>query len=145
MDELVTIAAALGDKNRLRIVNSLLPGELCVCQILELLGIAPSTASQHLTVLRGAGLVESRKQGRWMYYRLAGSGSSPLVQATLRLVRALLGTDAEGLADAKRLSSICSIEPEVLCCNQRNSRCCSPSPGRKSGRGTAGTQPRRTR
>ena len=45
--------------------------ELCVCQIVELLGLAPSTVSKHLAILKQARLVDSRKEGRWMFYRLA--------------------------------------------------------------------------
>jgi len=46
-------------------------GELCACQIIEMLGLAPSTVSKHMSILRQAGLVETRKEGRWIYYRLA--------------------------------------------------------------------------
>jgi DNA-binding transcriptional ArsR family regulator len=45
-------------------------GELCVCQIIELLGLVPSTVSKHMSILKQAGLVENRKEARWMYYRL---------------------------------------------------------------------------
>ena len=45
--------------------------ELCVCQVIELLGLAPSTVSKHLSILKHARLIDGRKHGRWMYYRLA--------------------------------------------------------------------------
>ena len=46
-------------------------GELCACQITELFGLAPSTMSKHLSILYQAGLVDSRKEGRWIYFRVA--------------------------------------------------------------------------
>ena len=46
-------------------------GEMCVCEIVEVLGCDQSTVSKHLTLLKGAGLVEDRREGTWVYYRLA--------------------------------------------------------------------------
>jgi len=64
---------ALADETRLRIMNLLLAGEeLCVCDIMAVLGLPQSTVSRHLGVLRNADLVADRCQGIWMYYRLVG-------------------------------------------------------------------------
>ena len=57
------IAKALSEKSSDR--------ELCLCQLIDLLGLAPSTVSKHMTVLQQAGLVQRLKQGRWHFYRLA--------------------------------------------------------------------------
>ena len=65
MHELTTIARALDNESRLRILMSLQAGELCLCQLIELLGLAPSTVSKHVELLRVAGLVDRRKDGRW--------------------------------------------------------------------------------
>jgi ArsR family transcriptional regulator len=62
---------ALGDETRVRIVALLSHGELCVCHIEEALGLQQSTTSRQLGVLRAAGVVESRRQKSWVYYRLA--------------------------------------------------------------------------
>ena len=62
---------ALGDETRLRIVALLSHGELCVCHIEAALGLPQPTASRHLGILRAAGVVDTRRQGTWMYYRLA--------------------------------------------------------------------------
>src|SRR5580765_3862575 len=70
MRELMRITKALADENRVRVLLALRNGELCACQITELFGLAPSTMSKHLSVLYQAGLVESRKEGRWIYFRL---------------------------------------------------------------------------
>lgn len=71
MTSTVRVTKALGDVQRLRILSLLERGELCVCQIIEVLGLAPSTVSKHLSLLSAAGLLEMRKEGRWAYYRLA--------------------------------------------------------------------------
>jgi ArsR family transcriptional regulator, arsenate/arsenite/antimonite-responsive transcriptional repressor len=61
---------ALGDETRLRIVALLSHGELCVCHLQEALGLSQSNVSRHLSVLRAAGVVEDRRDGTWVYYRL---------------------------------------------------------------------------
>jgi ArsR family transcriptional regulator, arsenate/arsenite/antimonite-responsive transcriptional repressor len=61
---------ALADETRLRMVALLSHGDLCVCHVEEALGLPQSTASRQLAILKSAGLVESRRQGTWMYYGL---------------------------------------------------------------------------
>lgn len=63
--------SALADKTRLRLLNLLLEGELCVCDLMRVLKEPQSKISRHLGYLRRAGLVEARRQGFWMYYRLS--------------------------------------------------------------------------
>jgi ArsR family transcriptional regulator len=62
---------AFSDRTRLRILSMLRQGELCVCEIVDVLGVPQPKASRHLAYLRRAGLVEARREGLWMYYRLA--------------------------------------------------------------------------
>jgi ArsR family transcriptional regulator, arsenate/arsenite/antimonite-responsive transcriptional repressor len=62
---------AFSDPTRLRILNLLLPGELCVCEIVGKLRIPQPTASRHLAYLKKAGLVEARRDGLWIHYKLA--------------------------------------------------------------------------
>jgi ArsR family transcriptional regulator len=62
---------ALADETRLRILNLLVRGELCVCDIMAVLDIGQSKASRHLAYLRNVGLVDDRRKGVWMYYSLA--------------------------------------------------------------------------
>ena len=62
---------AFSDRTRLRILNLLLRGELCVCDIVNTLRIPQPTASRHLSYLKKAGLVESRRDGVWIHYKLA--------------------------------------------------------------------------
>lgn len=65
------IFGALADPTRLRIMNLLQEGELCVCDVMSVLREPQSKVSRHLAYLRKAGAVEARKQGLWMYYRIA--------------------------------------------------------------------------
>lgn len=62
---------ALGDETRLRIVALLTHGELCVCHFQEALGLSQPNVSRHLGILRAAGVVETRRDGNWIHYRLA--------------------------------------------------------------------------
>ena len=66
----VTLFKALADTNRLMIVDMLSCGELCACKILERLGITQPTLSHHMKILCDCGLVDGRKEGKWMYYSL---------------------------------------------------------------------------
>lgn len=87
------ITRALADENRVRAVMALNGGELCVCQVIALLGLAPSTVSKHMQILRQARLVESRKDGRWIYYRLAGEDAPEAAQAAVEWVRSHAAAD----------------------------------------------------
>ena len=82
---------ALGDENRLRIVALLTHGELCVCHLQEALGLSQPAVSRHLAVLRAADVVEDRRKGSWVYYRLKRQ-PDPARQRHLRaLVRSFSG------------------------------------------------------
>jgi len=112
MQELLSITNALDNAHRLRIVSSLRGGELCLCQLVEFLQLAPSTVSRHVELLRRAGLVEMRKDGRWHYYRLAGRGASPAVRETLRWIARTLEHQGPAAEDAARLAAVRRMAPE---------------------------------
>jgi ArsR family transcriptional regulator len=61
---------ALSDETRLRMVNLLLERELCVCEVMEVIGSTQSKTSRHLAYLKNAGLTKSRREGLWMHYSL---------------------------------------------------------------------------
>jgi ArsR family transcriptional regulator len=82
---------ALADEDRVRIVALLTHGELCVCHIEEALGQAQPSVSRHLAMLRAASVVESRRDGNWVYYRLA-TQTDPDCR---RQLRALVGAFAK--------------------------------------------------
>lgn len=70
MENKVDVFKALGDANRVRILCMLNSRDLCVCEINSVLNVSMSTISSHLKILRNAGLVTSRKDGRWIFYSL---------------------------------------------------------------------------
>jgi DNA-binding transcriptional ArsR family regulator len=114
------VTKALADANRTRVLMFLGGGELCVCQIMEALQLAPSTVSRHLNVLHRAGLVESRKQGRWIYYRLPGRGGPSCVRGALRWLRQALADDGQVARDAKKVKAVCRMSKDQLCCRYRS-------------------------
>jgi ArsR family transcriptional regulator, arsenate/arsenite/antimonite-responsive transcriptional repressor len=118
MREFMNITKALADENRVRTILALRKGELCVCQITELFGLAPSTVSKHLSILYQAGLVESRKDGRWIYYRLPAKGTPPTVRRALEWVTRSLASSPRIAGDAVRLEMILNMDPVELCKRQ---------------------------
>ena len=118
MREFMNITKALADENRVRMLLALTQGELCVCQITELFGLAPSTVSKHLSILYQAGLAESRKEGRWIYYRLPGKAAPAPVRRAIDWVRQSVDGTKEAAEDAERLKKILGIDPVELCKKQ---------------------------
>lgn len=81
MNKPLNAMKALSDRNRLRVVAALMNHEeLCACHILELLEVTGATASRHMGLLIRAGLVQSRKAGRWVHYRLTADFPALLFQ-----------------------------------------------------------------
>lgn len=112
VQQFLAITKALSDESRLRVLLGLRESELCLCQIVEVLGLAPSTVSRHLNLLRQAGLVDMRKDGRWRFYRLAGDDAPLVVQETIGWVLRSLEREDAILADAVRLSAIRADDPK---------------------------------
>jgi len=87
---LVTLLQALGDRTRLRLLNLMAAGEVCVCFFVEVLGEPQPKISRHLATLRHAGLVAARRQGKWMHYALtplANPEEAQVVASTLAVLR----------------------------------------------------------
>jgi arsenate reductase/ArsR family transcriptional regulator len=106
---------AVGDPTRTRILKLLEAGGLCVCQVQAVLGLAPSTVSKHLTILKLAGLVEDRRDGKWIEYRLPDESRNPHARPVLGLLHGPLDRDPAVLADRKRLREIKAIPMTELC------------------------------
>jgi len=121
MRDLIAVIKALADENRVRILWAVQGRELCVCQIVELLGLAQSTVSKHVSILHQARLVEGRKEGRWMFYRAADKDSPVEAREIAAVVSKLLASNPETVADAKRLKQIMKIDRDELC--RRQNRC----------------------
>ena len=106
MRDFLPITKALSDETRLRVLMALRQGELCLCQLVDLLELAPSTVSKHIGLLQQAGLVERRKDGRWRFYRLADDHLPPATEQALVWVTESLAEDAAVRADQQRLIEI---------------------------------------
>jgi len=120
MRNLINITKALSDNNRVRALMMLGHGELCVCQLIQMLGLAPSTVSKHMSILYQAGLVDARKQGRWNYYRLADGDAPEYVLEAIKWVRDSVGKDKRIARDAKQVRRVCRMDRQELCgCYER--------------------------
>jgi len=96
IDQLEAVFKALADKTRLRILALLGNNEVCVCHIHDTLGLPQPTASRHLAYLRKSGLVDARRDGVWMHYRVAPS-LDPMVKKVIgAAIAALLEIPATG-------------------------------------------------
>ncbi len=112
------LTKALADENRIRVLMALRGGELCACQITELFGLAPSTMSKHLSVLYQAGLVESRKEGRWIYFRLADGQAPAGVKRAMRWIAEAARDEDRVREDELKLKKILKVDPSELCKRQ---------------------------
>jgi ArsR family transcriptional regulator len=113
-----TLFKALADATRLRILGLLLTGEVCVCHIHESLKITQPKASRHLAYLRRSGLVETRRDGLWVNYRMAAL-PDPVLAAIGDAVRHALAHMDIVHRDAERL--------------RKKTGCCVPAPGEVAG------------
>ena len=112
LDTAVTIARAVGHPARLRTVAMLRSGELCVCQITEVLGLAPSTVSAHLKELRRSGLTVERKDGKWVW---VGLSEDPVARSWVETSLAAVAGDPQLAADARLVAELRALSVEDLC------------------------------
>ena len=105
MKSFAPVFKALSDDSRLRIINLLFySGELCVCDIEEVMGFTQPKVSRHLAYLRKAGLVDDRKKGLWMLYSIAKPRNEGH-RKVLDFLADILRSDAVARKDAERLAS----------------------------------------
>ena len=115
IEQFEMVVKAAGDASRIRILKMLEEGELCVCQITAVLDLAPATVSKHLSVLRSAGLVLQRREGRWIHYRLADRFLNPHAEKVLALVGDSLIGDGTVERDRTRLAKVREMAVDDLC------------------------------
>jgi ArsR family transcriptional regulator, arsenate/arsenite/antimonite-responsive transcriptional repressor len=130
LDSMAALFQALGDATRLRILGLLLSGEVCVCHIHESLHIPQPKASRHLAYLRRAGLVGTRRDGLWVFYRLTAS-SDPALGIIRQAVSHALAEVETIRRDTGRL--------------QKKTGCCTPLPAADRPSVLAERSPRRRR
>ncbi len=116
------VMKAAADPTRVRILKMLEPGELCVCQIIAVLALSPSTVSKHLFLLKSAGLVNDRKEKKWVHYSLDRESDDPYVAGILRGLSTWLDRDPVIARDRARLGgakkdlgpgTVCKALPRV--------------------------------
>jgi len=124
VEQTLNIAKALADGSRMRVIAALMSrDELCVCQITELLHLAPATVSRHMAILQNARLVQSRKEGRWVFYRLTAAIPGLLHQ----WLSDELADSEEIQLDRRSLQTILACDPDDLCRQQKNRKGCRQS------------------
>lgn len=125
MNYLSAIFKSLSDDNRLRIISALMQhNELCSFHLIELIGVSPSSISKHMAILIDAGLVASRKKGRWVYYRLNRHKSA--IDSLLTWIEIQLTYNKVAQKDGQHLAKLVDYQPEDLCRKQRGESCCPP-------------------
>jgi DNA-binding transcriptional ArsR family regulator len=112
LDDLVRLAKGLAHGARMRVLAMLASGELCVCQVVAVLDLAPSTVSKHLSVLERGGLVKERREGKLAFYRLADDGPAA---SLLPPLLGLLEDDPAIRADRAVVTRLRRVPVEVLC------------------------------
>src|SRR5262252_7746175 len=110
--DLEKVFKALADRTRLRLLNLMAAGEVCVCYFVEVLGTNQPKISRHLAYLRRAGIVAARREGKWMHYRIV-QPADRFAASVLADVQRWLADDAQMQADQKRLLKMCSAAPPV--------------------------------
>ena len=103
---LTRLFRALGDETRLRIVALLSHGELCVCHIESALDLNQSTASRQLGILKASGVVDSRREGTWVYYRLTAQ-EHEIVASALEVLTKAFGAERALRTDHAKLRKSC--------------------------------------
>lgn len=115
VQDLVNVAKSLSDPNRVRIVEALRQGELCVCELCDALDLNQSTLSTHLQVIRAAGIVRSRKEGKWSYYALTPEAVT-MIDTWFRPFQSAIRRDAPLVRDRKRLKQRLELRQSGICC-----------------------------
>ena len=100
------IFKALSDKSRLRIIKMLQQKQLCVCEITEILQLAASTVSNHLSILAEAGFIIGEKDGKWINYRINANPADTSLASILMYLNMVLNDDETIKSDGKIISSV---------------------------------------
>jgi DNA-binding transcriptional ArsR family regulator len=126
------VMKTVADPTRVRILKLLEKGEMCVCQVIAILEFNQSTISKHLFLLKMAGLVSERKQGKWVHYSLGGPDGSPYAKKMIKALRGWLNDDPIIERDRKREAVARAVGPIKICergmtLPRRSDACCPPA------------------
>lgn len=112
LDKQSEIYKALSEPNRIRIIKMLQEKSLCVCEITEILKLAASTVSKHLSVLKGAGLIIDEKDNKWINYKINPNPEDPGVISALFSVKLLMEDDEIIRKDREMIKT---VDRELIC------------------------------
>jgi ArsR family transcriptional regulator, arsenate/arsenite/antimonite-responsive transcriptional repressor len=131
------VMKSVADPTRVRILKLLEAGEMCGCQIVAILELSQSTVSKHLFLLKMAGLVQERKEKKWVHYALARSGGNPYARKMLNILRGWLHDDPVVGRDRKREALARELGPAIICergmtLPSRRAAACCPAPRKES-------------
>ncbi|MEK6696301.1 MAG: metalloregulator ArsR/SmtB family transcription factor [Candidatus Deferrimicrobiota bacterium] len=110
-----SVFKAAADPTRVRILKILEGGEMCVCQVIAILSLGQSTVSKHLFLLRAAGLINYRRDRKWVHYSLDRGSDSPYAGRMLRNLRGWLNDDPVIVKDRERAAMARAIGPMAIC------------------------------
>jgi ArsR family transcriptional regulator, arsenate/arsenite/antimonite-responsive transcriptional repressor len=114
LEKLEKIFKAMSDKNRIRILKMLQRKSLCVCEITDMLKLATSTVSKHLSILRDAGLISDWKDGKWINYKLNTESADSMVLNSLLFVSIQIEDDVIVKEDKKQADK---VDRKFICCS----------------------------
>lgn len=112
MEEHIKIFKSLSDPNRIRILKMLQGKTLCVCEITEVLKLAASTVSSHLSTLKESGLIIEKKNGKWINYSINPNPDNPVLASIIAMMNLWFEN-----------SEIVIIDKKKACCVDRNNLC----------------------
>ncbi len=126
-----TVMKAASDPTRVRILKILESGEICVCQIIAVIQLSQPTISNHLSLLKSAGLIKDRKDKKWVFYSLEGQDG--YAGSVLRNLRGWLNDDPLIERDRERTALARNLGPVTICARgltlpRRKAVCCAPAP-----------------
>lgn len=114
MRDVVSIAKALSDENRVRALLAVKDGELCLCQLIHVLGLSPATVSKHMDTLERSGLVARRREGKWRFYGLPHAPANPAVARALDWILDEARGDSRIAADRRKVRDVRRRDLEEL-------------------------------
>ena len=128
MKNSTTIFKALSDETRLRVVKLLEERELCVCELIQVLNMSQPRISRHLGVLKNAGLVNDRREGKWVYYSLQKSAADKELQTVLNSLLSLENANPIVLQDKEKLKKAIRLSELDGPCAASNTGRIMPTP-----------------
>jgi len=133
LNQYETVMKAASDPTRVRILKILESGEICVCQIIAVVQLSQPTISNHLSLLKSAGLIKDRKDKKWVFYSLDGQDADEYAGRVLRNLRGWLNDDPLIERDRERTALARNLGPVTICARgmtlpRRETICCAPAP-----------------